>query len=71
MPDVHQPVTGLTHDRINPKTGRPLSLADEEVKRELKAELAQMKRQPALAEQLLKEMGILTPRGRLTKRYGG
>ena len=56
---------------INPRTGRPWTLADAEVSRELDAELEAMKKQPELARQFLQELGLITKTGRLTRRYGG
>jgi hypothetical protein len=67
----HKATTSALRDGINPKTGRPWTLADPDVKRELAAELEAMRRNPEKARQFLKDIGIHTATGRLAKRYGG
>ena len=54
---------------LNPTTGRPWTLADAQVKTEVGAELASMNSGLAVAR--LRSLGILTPTGRLPKKYGG
>lgn len=64
-------VPALARDGINPETGRPWSLADPQVQAELDQEFAAMRRDPKLAEEFLKDLGILTSGGRLSSKYGG
>ena len=63
----------LRRATVQLKNGRvvSLTLADPNIKRELKATQAKTQEQvDALRAQYIKA-GFLTPRGKLTKRYGG
>lgn len=67
--DVNKSLTKET--LINPKTGRPWSLIDPEVREGLHALQAEL-RDPSRAQAFLQEAGFLTLKsGKLTKRYGG
>lgn len=68
---VHPPLQGLTRDVVNPRTGRPWRLSDSEVKAELAAEIQAMRENPDLAKEFLRDVGILTKGGRLSRRFGG
>lgn len=68
---LHKPKGGLLREGTNPKTGRPWTLADAEVKAEVDAEIAKMRKKPALAVEFLQEVGILTSKGKLSRNYGG
>ena len=68
---THPAVPPQERDGINPKTGRRWSLADPQVKPELVAELKAMKENQTLAVEFLQDVGILTPSGRLSSKYGG
>lgn len=71
MPSGDQSRAADRRAPVNPRTGKPWSLADKEIRTELSDELKQMRGKPALAEQFLKDLGVLTPTGKLSKRYGG
>lgn len=48
-----------------------LTLNDPEVKREITATMAELRRDPAKLKAYYVKQGLLTPGGKLTKRYGG
>lgn len=50
---------------------RLVRLSDPEMKGDLDKTVATLTRRPSAALKFLQEMGIATPSGRLTKRYGG
>ena len=48
-----------------------LTLHDPEVKREIAESMAELRRDPAKLRAYYVKQGLLTPGGKLTKRYGG
>jgi len=55
--------------RINPKTGRAWTLADPEIKTQLRQESKAMS--PAKAREFLEDVGVITATGKIARRYGG
>jgi hypothetical protein len=64
MPQTRKP-------KVNPKTGKPYDLTDKEMKAESLRDIERMRRRPQLATQFLKDLGLLTPTGKLSRKYGG
>ena len=50
---------------------RPLSLADAEMKGKVRELRRQVTHSPESASKFLRSIGMLTPKGRLSKTYGG
>lgn len=71
MPTLHKANPNLQRVGTNPRTGQPWRLTDAEVKAETNAELAKMKQDRKLAGQFLKDVGLLTATGKVSRRFGG
>lgn len=70
-PRVHKANPALAvQSTINPQTGRVWSLVDPEMHDRVDAAKARLS-DPSAAREFLRDAGIITPKGRLTRRYGG